>query len=53
MMCLSQNGTVSKHRRKQYKYSVQEEVFDYIEQVTQTMLRDQKEEKEGTKIADL
>jgi len=32
---------------------VQEEVFDYIEQVTQTMLRDQKEEKEGTKIADL
>lgn len=53
MMCLSQNGTVSKHRRKQYKYSVQEEVFDYIEQVTQTLLRDQKEEKEGTKIADL
>ena len=53
MMCLSQNGTVSKYRRKQYKYSVQEEVFDYIEQVTQTMLRDQKEEKEGTKIADL
>ncbi|WP_416772705.1 Fic family protein [Pseudomonas sp. RHF3.3-3] len=44
MMCLSQNGTVSKHRRKQYKYSVQEGVFDYIEQVTQALLREQEED---------
>ncbi|TWC06413.1 MULTISPECIES: Fic family protein [unclassified Pseudomonas] len=41
MMCLAQNGVVSKHRRKQYKYSVQEEVFDFIEQVAQTLLREQ------------
>jgi hypothetical protein len=46
MMCLAQNGTVSKHRRKQFKYSVQEEVFDYIEQVTQTLLMAQEEEKQ-------
>ncbi|KPU61753.1 fic/DOC family protein [Pseudomonas fluorescens] len=45
MMCLGQNGTVSKHRRKQYKYSVQEEVFDYIEQVTQSLLRKQAEDR--------
>lgn len=45
MMCLAQNGTVSKHRRKQYKYSVQEEVFDYIEQVTQSLLRKQAEDR--------
>lgn len=52
MMCLSQNGTVSKHRRKQYKYSVQEEVFDYIEQVTRSLLRDQDEDKQGAEMAD-
>jgi hypothetical protein len=44
MMCLTQNGTVSKHRRKQYTYAVQEEVFDYIEQVTQALLREQGQE---------
>lgn len=38
MMCLTNNGTVSKSRRKQYQYSVQPEVFDYIEQVTQALL---------------
>lgn len=41
MMCLSQKGTVSKHRRKQYQYAVSEEVFDYIEQVTQSLLNNQ------------
>ncbi|MFJ2692384.1 Fic family protein [Pseudomonas sp. NPDC087336] len=51
MMCLAQNGTVSKHRRKQFKYSVQEEVFDYIEQVTQALLIAQDEERQGVEAA--
>ncbi|MNJ05013.1 hypothetical protein D3C73_1660580 [compost metagenome] len=51
MMCLAQNGMVSKHRRKQFKYSVQEEVFDYIEQVTQALLRAQEEEKPQAETA--
>jgi Fic/DOC family len=38
MMCLDNNGIVSKHRRKQYQYTVQAEVFDYIEQVARSLL---------------
>ncbi|HEX8587759.1 Fic family protein [Pseudomonas sp.] len=41
MMCLTNNGTVSKNRRRQYQHSVQPEVFDYIEQVTQALLEQQ------------
>lgn len=41
MMCLNNNGTLSNNRRKQYQYSVQAEVFDYIQQVTQDLLREQ------------
>ncbi len=44
LMCLTQHGTLSKHRRKQYKYSVQKEVFGYIEEITQRLLGDQEEE---------
>ncbi|VVN78254.1 Fic family protein [Pseudomonas fluorescens] len=32
MMCLDNEGKVSKHRRKQFQYSVPEEVFDFIEE---------------------
>lgn len=45
MMCLTNNGVVSKNRRKQYQYSVQAEVFDYIEQVTQELLKARKMER--------
>lgn len=31
MMCLDNDGKVSKHRRKQFQYSVPEEVLDFIE----------------------
>ncbi|MGE8177280.1 Fic family protein [Pseudomonas fluorescens] len=31
MMCLDNEGKVSKHRRKQFQYSVPEEVFEFIE----------------------
>jgi hypothetical protein len=41
MMCLTNNGTVSNNRRKQYQYSVPAEVFDYIEKVTRSLLEDQ------------
>jgi hypothetical protein len=41
MMCLTNSGTVSKNRRKQYQYSVQPEVFDYIETVAQALLKEQ------------
>ncbi|NLC35003.1 MAG: Fic family protein [Alcaligenaceae bacterium] len=41
MMCLTNKGTLSKNRRKQYQYSVQAEVFDYIEQVTRVLLAQQ------------
>lgn len=44
MMCLAQNGTVSTNRRKQFKYVVQDEVFDYIEQVTRAVLRGHEEQ---------
>ncbi|WP_438826697.1 Fic family protein [Pseudomonas koreensis] len=32
MMCLDNGGKVSKHRRKQFQYSVPEAVFEFIEQ---------------------
>jgi len=32
MMCLDNEGKVSKHRRKQFQYSVAEEVFEFIEE---------------------
>ncbi|WP_415766103.1 Fic family protein [Pseudomonas sp. ZB1P45] len=32
MMCLDNDGKVSKHRRKQFQYSVSEEVFAFIEE---------------------
>lgn len=50
MMCLTRPGTVSKHRRKQYEYSVQAPVFDYIEEVTQALLKQQALEKEAVKL---
>jgi hypothetical protein len=31
MMCLDNDGKVSKHRRKPFQYSVPEEVFEFIE----------------------
>lgn len=33
MMCLDNADKVSKHRRKQFQYSVPEEVFEYIEEM--------------------
>ncbi|CAM3591014.1 hypothetical protein CCOS865_04025 [Pseudomonas reidholzensis] len=45
MMCLTNNGTVSKNRRKQFLYSVQPEVFDYIEQVCRALLSEQQGEQ--------
>ncbi|GFM67173.1 Fic family protein [Pseudomonas cichorii] len=48
MMCLTQQGIVSNHRRKQYRYKVQEEVFDYIEQVTQNLLAEQRQENQSS-----
>ncbi|QOD01641.1 Fic family protein (plasmid) [Pseudomonas fulva] len=47
MMCLSNNGVVSKNRRKQYEYKVMPEVLDYIEQVTQDLLQQQELDKQG------
>lgn len=42
MMCLTNNGVVSKHRRKQYQYTVPAEVFDYIEEAAQQILTKQR-----------
>jgi len=42
MMCLTNDGLVSKHRRKQYQYTVPTEVFDYIEQTAQQVLSEQR-----------
>ncbi|MCY1528361.1 Fic/DOC family protein [compost metagenome] len=42
MMCLSNNGVLSKHRRKQYQYTVQPEVFDFIEELAQQLLAEQR-----------
>ncbi|MDZ3994742.1 Fic family protein [Pseudomonas sp. Teo4] len=46
MMCLTNDGIVSKNRRKQYLYSVPEEVFEFIEQKSQQMLAAQRTETE-------
>ncbi|RMT92342.1 hypothetical protein ALP39_01740 [Pseudomonas marginalis pv. marginalis] len=40
MMCLDNDGKVSKHRRKQFQYSVSEEVFEFIEQEVGDALRE-------------
>ncbi|QQE86036.1 Fic family protein [Pseudomonas putida] len=42
MMCLSNGGSVSNNRRKQYLYRVPEAVFDYIEQTAQQVLAAQR-----------
>lgn len=44
MMCLTNDGIVSKNRRKQYQYTVPVEVFDFIEQQSQTILAAQRAE---------
>lgn len=41
MMCLSNNGSVSRNRRRQFQYSVQEEVFDFIEERARKVLAEQ------------
>lgn len=41
MMCLSNNGIVSRNRRKQFQYSVPEEVFDFIEERAREVLAEQ------------
>lgn len=46
MMCLMNKGSVSRNRRRQYQYSVQVEVFDYIEQSVQALLKQQELEKQ-------
>ncbi len=38
MMCLTNGGTVSKNRRKQYQYTVPEPVFDFIEETARQVL---------------
>lgn len=38
MMCLTNDGMVSNNRRKQFKYSVPEAVFDFIEQTAKSVL---------------
>jgi hypothetical protein len=38
MMCLDNQGTVSRNRRKQFKYDVPDEVLDFIEQTTRQCL---------------
>lgn len=41
MMCLTNGGTVSNNRRKQYQYRVPEAVFDFIEEVSRQVLAEQ------------
>ncbi|WP_248769442.1 Fic family protein [Pseudomonas sp. MWU12-2345] len=41
MMCLDNGGKVSKHRRKQFQYSVPEAVFDFIEEQAAQVLPEQ------------
>ena len=36
MFCLDQNGRISNHRRKQYRYRVPEDIFDALEQAYQS-----------------
>lgn len=42
MMCLTNEGKVSNNRRKQYQYTVPEAVFEYIEEVAQAVLVQQR-----------
>lgn len=42
MMCLTNDGVVSRNRRKQYQYTVPTEVFDFIEEIAQKILADQR-----------
>jgi hypothetical protein len=44
MMCLSNNGVVSQNRRRQFQYTVPEQVFDYIEQAAREQLAAQADE---------
>lgn len=44
MMCLTNDGIVSRNRRKQYQYTVPVEVFDFIEQQSQHILATQRAE---------
>lgn len=46
MMCLDNQGKVSQHRRKQFRYRVQEEIFDYIEEQAQLALSRTDEQRE-------
>jgi len=41
MMCLNHSGRLSKHRRKQFRYQVPEEVLDAIEAETCEALADE------------
>ncbi|KJK18545.1 Fic family protein [Pseudomonas sp. 2(2015)] len=47
MMCLSNGGVVSRHRRKQFQYTVPAHVFDFIEQAARQALADQQSEVES------
>ncbi len=40
MMCLDNEGKVSKHRRKQFQYSVPEQVFEFIEEEVGRVVRE-------------
>jgi len=40
MMCMQNDGRVSKHRRKQFQYSVPEEVFGELERAYQVVVND-------------
>ncbi|MNG38023.1 hypothetical protein D3C84_1255600 [compost metagenome] len=40
MMCLDNAGKVSRHRRKQFQYSVPEAVFEFIEAEAGRLLAD-------------
>lgn len=42
MMCLSNGGTVSGNRRKQFTYRVPEAIFDFLEQTAQQVLAAQR-----------
>lgn len=39
MMCLDNGGKLSKHRRKQFQYSVAEEVFGFIEEKVHKLIK--------------
>lgn len=44
MMCLDNGGVVSRHRRKQFQFSVPEQVLDCIEEEARKVLADRDEE---------